>query len=49
MAGRKSKNIQGIKYNYLTALGLCYINKYNKEIWLFECECGNKKQIAKER
>lgn len=39
------KDISGQKFNRLTAIRYVGKNKHRHNVWLFQCECGNLKEI----
>lgn len=38
---KRVKNIQGEKFNKLTAIKFVRMSKWHSAIWLFKCDCGN--------
>lgn len=45
LKNKKYKDLTGQKFNKLTAIERLHIYK-GKSVWLWECECGNKKEIV---
>lgn len=44
---KQIKNISNQKWNHLTAIKFIKRDKYSHQIWLWECDCGNQKEIVK--
>lgn len=43
MRGTRVKNIEGVKYGYLTAIREVGRTKHGAITWLFKCDCGNER------
>lgn len=43
MPGKKTRNIEGNKYGYLTAIKEVGRTKHGAITWLFKCDCGNER------
>lgn len=49
MRGTRLQDLQGQKFNKLTALKFTKIDSNHNKIWLFSCECGIQKEIVGSR